>query len=282
MGVLAPPTIINNNQMELLNPQFEKKLIAPDLPPEVGEYIKVLVNRLESIQPRKDELSNKLLSEGLEIGRKKLTKQEIEELTNLNNEVVKIFELIRKSRDEKKIVEEKEDLESQYQASLDHLKKELGFSPEKEIETFDIQIGGKTKDELIQEMEEKNISIFSWAKQMINRLDFTTSQEIKNMKLVRLTVEDLGLDQSTTDEIYKRADELGLDLCPAEVGPQLRLQSPIEELTFIAMKQIGILPNIFSLSHDKDQLELSGQRARPDTLGVSNHRWVFSLRSRHE
>jgi hypothetical protein len=248
-----------------------------DLPPEVGEYIKVLESKLESTLPRREELVNK--------GLDKLTNQEIDELTNLNFEAVKILGLIRKSRDEKKIVEDKEetiDLEDQYKATLDHLREKLGFSPEKEIQTYDIEIGGKTKDELIQEMEEKNISFSSWAKDIMNKSSFTTSLETKNLKLVRLTVAEIGFpDGARTKEIYKKADELGLDLCPAEVGSQLRLQYDIKEWTLIAMNQISDSsgsPRVFNLNSDDGQLGLNTYDAEPGRKWNSDVFWVFSFR----
>jgi hypothetical protein len=75
-----------------------QQLKTSDLPPEVGEYIKVLESKLDETRPRREELVNKELDN--------LTNQEIDELTNLNFEAVKILGLIRKSRDEKMIVEE--------------------------------------------------------------------------------------------------------------------------------------------------------------------------------
>ncbi len=50
------------------------------------------------------------------------------------------------------------------------------------------------------------------------------SQEGKTYNLVSFSVSQLGLPGGATlREIYIKAQELGLELCPAEVGPQLRL-----------------------------------------------------------
>ena len=54
---------------------------------------------------------------------------------------------------------------------------------------------------------------------------FTVSFEENEISLVRVSVEELGFKEGATHEsICRRAQALGLDLCPAEVGPQLRLQ----------------------------------------------------------
>lgn len=52
-----------------------------------------------------------------------------------------------------------------------------------------------------------------------------TSATKYSLQTVELTVEDLGfLEGANTTQIYKRAGELGLELCPLELGPYLRLE----------------------------------------------------------
>jgi hypothetical protein len=53
---------------------------------------------------------------------------------------------------------------------------------------------------------------------------FTTSDTKYSLQTVELTVGDLGFpDGATTAQIFKKASELGLELCPLELGPHLRL-----------------------------------------------------------
>jgi len=99
---------------------------------------------------------------------------------------------------------------------------------------------------------------------------------------VRFTVEQLGFSNgATTDEIYKKAEELGLELCPAEVGPHLRLQYSGKEWMLIAMKQIagrGGRPDVFDLCSAGVRLSLSGGGAGPAGRWRSGLEFVFRFR----
>lgn len=54
---------------------------------------------------------------------------------------------------------------------------------------------------------------------------FTSSKTKYSLETVELTVRALGFPNGATlPEIFKRAKELGLELCPLELGPYLRLQ----------------------------------------------------------
>ena len=63
------------------------------------------------------------------------------------------------------------------------------------------------------------------------------------VELVVATAPELGLDgRASLLDIYVRAKELGLELCPAEVGPQLRLQytnQPLYERLYVAMEPVA-------------------------------------------
>ena len=88
---------------------------------------------------------------------------------------------------------------------------------------------------------------------------------------------------ATTDRVYQKAQELGLDLCPAEAGPHLRLKDtnqPFGDLYWIAMKQIGRHGGtyVFRLERYEDALWLSDSWAGPDGRWGLGGEIVFSLR----
>ena len=154
--------------------------------------------------------------------------------------------------------------------------------PDKKIfmQTLETDPNIDSADTAKQALEDKNICPSSYGKDLLEKTEF--SKEKQEYDLVRFTVEQLGFpDGATIDEIYAKAEELGLDLCPAEVGPQLRLQNTSKEWMFIAMKQIIVRngdPFLFVLYHRDDQLVLAGITA------VSGCRWGsrrgFVFRSR--
>lgn len=143
--------------------------------------------------------------------------------------------------------------------------------PEGKIRKSELEIGGKTAQELENELKEKNIYISRYAQDMLHSSDFVTSKNPEQIDTVRLKVSDLGFpDGATTDQIYARAAELGLELCPAEVGPHQRLKDTDQELYkyyWIAMKQITGRdgdPLVFYLYRRDDGLELDGYIAQSD------------------
>ena len=116
--------------------------------------------------------------------------------------------------------------------------------PEGRIRKEALEIGGKDATTLIKEMREKKINISDYAMDMMKSKNFTVLEESESAILIRLRVGDLGFPKNkypTTDEIYTRIEELGLELCPAETGPRYRLHymnQPMGEWFRIGMKQI--------------------------------------------
>ncbi len=158
--------------------------------------------------------------------------------------------------------------------------------PEGKIRRQNLEIGGKSAEQLEAGLEENNIKVSDYAKDMLRSKDFRVSQKSENLTLVRLTVRDLGFTREpTTDEIYDRAQELGLELCPSEVGPYLRLQymdQPLGEWFYIAMKQITDRdgnPSVFKLERDSGGLWLSGPWAKPGRRWGLGYEFVFSRKS---
>lgn len=129
-------------------------------------------------------------------------------------------------------------------------------------------------------LDKENIYTSDWGKDILQKTEF--SKESKEYDLVRFSVAQLGFPNGATiEKIYKKAEELGLELCPAEVGPLLRLQSKIKDWTSIAMEQVSDRdgdPNIFHLVSDGDQLRLYGSIARSDEQWDSSYQFVFRFR----
>ncbi|MDO8668450.1 MAG: hypothetical protein Q7K35_05190 [bacterium] len=154
--------------------------------------------------------------------------------------------------------------------------------PESKIQKYQVKIGGKTKDQLKAELTEKKIYVPDWINQLIDSPDFTIVERTETADLVLLAVDALGFSsEATTDEIYKRAEELGLELCSPEVGPHFRLQYSGKEGMLIAMKQISDRsgnPSIFLLYTDRGQLGLGGRDAEPGYGWYSDYKFVFRSR----
>jgi hypothetical protein len=131
-----------------------------------------------------------------------------------------------------------------------------------------------------QALAEKDIGLTLSCKYILKKTEFSQIPEVYN--LVRFRVEQLGLKQdATTDEIYKRAKELALEQCPAEVGPQLRLQYTGRELFLIAMKQIADrdgYPCVFRL-YGGGRLALAGSDPVSGQEWRADRSFVFRFRT---
>ena len=158
--------------------------------------------------------------------------------------------------------------------------------PEGRIRKEEIEIGGKDAVTLIEEMREKSINISGYAMDMLKSKDFTVLEKSESEILVRLKVGDLGLKNNypTTNEIYARIEELGLELCPAETGPRYRLKymdQPVNEWVRIGIKQIaarGGNPIFFDVARRGDGLWLNAYWANSDDEGNPGREFVFRLR----
>lgn len=86
-------------------------------------------------------------------------------------------------------------------------------------------IGGMTKTQLIQKLQQSTIALNEYAQQLFASDIFATSRTKYTVHTVQLTVRDLGYAKgATTHELFKRASDLGLKLCPLELAVYLRLE----------------------------------------------------------
>lgn len=119
------------------------------------------------------------------------------------------------------------------------------------------------------------------------------------IRTVRLRVSDLGFPEGAlTRELIGseqdrdvfgnsapftggRGKQMGLELCPPDVGPALRLEysdQPVGERLHIAMTPIRSSdgePRIFVVLHGASGLELDAERARPADEWAASDLFVF-------
>jgi hypothetical protein len=121
------------------------------------------------------------------------------------------------------------------------------------------------------------------AGEALARPAFTVSPSKVDVDLVILSVGQLGFDAegASYGEIHARAAQLGLELCPPEVGPQLRLQyvdQPLGEFLHIAMAPVltdsGDVVGL-SVGNGGAGLLLVGFDARPNLAVSPPLRFVF-------
>lgn len=122
--------------------------------------------------------------------------------------------------------------------------------------------------------------IGDYAKQIMAKVKLNVV--VKELNLVVISVAELGFTDSTTfDQIIKRAKELGLELCPAEVGPASRLayrDQPKDEWLLIAMEPIPVSDgylHVFYVVHDDIGLWLNTLWFDPQGVWLGYYRWVF-------
>lgn len=155
--------------------------------------------------------------------------------------------------------------------------------PEGKIRIGNLEIGGKSVRELEQELKQANINVNEYAKDMLYSKDFITLPNPKMLVTVRLKVADLLPGNPTTDQIYAKAKELGLELVPAETGVRYRLKykdQPLDEWLYMGMKQIADRrgnPGVFLLGRVEGGLWLGGDWAGPVSRWHPDGEFVFSL-----
>lgn len=108
-----------------------------------------------------------------------------------------------------------------------------------------------------------SVPIFKISQSAVDALessDFKVSKEETEIELVKMSLKDLGLkDGAQLSEVLNNGLKDGRALCPAEVGPQLRLQyedQPAEEHLIVAMKSVvdhQDFPLLFGIENDAFQ-----------------------------
>jgi len=122
------------------------------------------------------------------------------------------------------------------------------------------------------------------ADEILGRPAFLYVKEKTEVELTVVSAADLGVEsEAALADVYKQAKQFGLALCPAEVGPQLRLDyrdQPRGESLNIAMEPVSTYsgePMILSLLNFGSGLALVGSNGRSDFMVPRYFRFVFAL-----
>lgn len=127
-------------------------------------------------------------------------------------------------------------------------------------------------------------SISNWASDILDKTTLATEET--EVELVRILVAELGFKWGATRaQIYDRAREFGFDLCPAEVGPQLRQQypdQPMGEWIRVGMEPITVSDGVLSVFHvacfGSGLWLRAGYGVNPGDRWGPGGRWVFVRR----
>jgi hypothetical protein len=122
---------------------------------------------------------------------------------------------------------------------------------------------------------------------MLDSAAFPLAHAPRAIDLVVVSVAQLGFSkEASRAEIFARAKELGLQLCPPEVGPILRLQypeQPVGEFLRIAMEPVRMANGDFAddllVGNGGAGQSLVGARVRPDQTLSWNVLLVFARNS---
>ena len=155
--------------------------------------------------------------------------------------------------------------------------------PEKKIFRKTIELTTKTPEEYTQKLLSQGCKTYSHAQDMLNKIKSLKQKE--EINLVSFSVEQLGFQNGATlQEIYNKTKKFGLELCPPQVGPELRLNykdQPNGEYLKIAMESISDRdddPRLFFVDRLVSVLWLNYGSGRLDYFWNGVNRFVFRFR----
>jgi hypothetical protein len=132
-------------------------------------------------------------------------------------------------------------------------------------------------------LDAADCGIGEMAEEIIARPAFTLASTKTDVDLVVVSAAELGLGAESVSlrDIYSRAEQFGLGLAPAEVGPALRLHyfdQPIGEFLHVGMKPIATWkgePGIFVVVNGGAGLIVVGQNGSADISMPASSAFLF-------
>jgi hypothetical protein len=168
------------------------------------------------------------------------------------------------------------------EATKRFLRKENPWGPIKEFAIFmTVTLGlQKSWQDYEKALKRAGFRITDFAWDILKKM--TVSSEQIELDIVVLSVAELGFKNSARrDQIYARALELGFQLCPATVGPVLRLACKDQlrdEWFVIAMEPIVSgygSPSVFSVGRRSDGQWMHADSGNSGDYWDPGFRWAF-------
>lgn len=146
-----------------------------------------------------------------------------------------------------------------------------------------VDVGHLSKSQLLHEFERHSIQMNEMGRRLFADAPLARSESSRTVNTVELQVRKLGFPEGATSaEIFRAASEHGLNLCPIEVGPYLRLQYLDQPegfwITVSSHKLCDMedYPNGFYLRRLSDGLWLRGYTAAPEHVWDPEEHFIFS------
>lgn len=147
-----------------------------------------------------------------------------------------------------------------------------------------VNIEGLSKKDLTKKLKSNNILTNTYGDILFSSSNFYTSEQVFSKNTIELSLLDLGfIKKPVSEQIFKKAKSLGLDLCALELASYLRLQYtelPLGQIITIASKKINEneeFPSGFYVINREDGLWIRGYRAFPDYEWSLDSRFIFEV-----
>jgi len=152
----------------------------------------------------------------------------------------------------------------------------------KSINKWQVEFGELSKEELLVLLTKNKICLNGYAVMLFLDEKFTTSSSQRIAHLVEMSVANLGFKIGAQYcDIVEAAKNLGLQMCPLELGPYFRVQflnqseGPYLTLASKKTRKGESYPNGIYLRHSNELLWLRGYCSTSDWLWSPEDKFVF-------
>jgi hypothetical protein len=146
----------------------------------------------------------------------------------------------------------------------------------------EISIGGLTKNQLLQRLDEAGIQFNKYAHTLFEHSSFLPENTVTRVQLVKIKFSDLNLNNPCSYQtILAQASTLGLRPCPLYLAAFLRLQylnqpeGPYLTIASVKPENDDDYPNGFYIRNNENKLWLRGYRAEGDCEWPSENEFIF-------